>query len=76
MLCHQIHFLAKKNPFIIFLLQSRSNLTVYAILHALYVGIVIYVVFIRTIISMSMLREVYKVMDEPGLFPASLGKMV
>lgn len=52
--------------------SSRSNLTVYAILHALYVGVVVYVVFIRTIIDMSFLRDEYKVMATPGLFPASL----
>ncbi|XP_034256048.1 uncharacterized protein LOC117654031 isoform X2 [Thrips palmi] len=52
--------------------SSRSSLTVYAILHALYVGIVIYVVFIRTIIDLSFLRDAYRVMATPGLFPASL----
>ncbi|KAJ1519261.1 hypothetical protein ONE63_004562 [Megalurothrips usitatus] len=52
--------------------SHRSRLSAYVICHILYIGLEVYVVYVRTIVDLSILRDVYQLMTLPWLFPASL----
>lgn len=52
--------------------KHRSRLSAYVICHILYMGLEVYVVYVRTIVDLSILRDVYQLMTLPWLFPASL----